>query len=130
MRVTSAALPAAHPAVSYGLLADLVLAGVAFELQTTPAAWREAGRPMLPVTVPEPVQPKPLPPAAAPAHPPVPTEPVTAWRVWQAGEGGGVAVVLAAPGPCGVAEVQLLENMLRAVGLPTAPVAYVGLAGV
>jgi hypothetical protein len=52
-----------------------------------------------------------------------------AYQVWQAGEPGGVAVVLAAPGPLAAAETLLLQNMLKAVGLQTMPLAYVGLAG-
>lgn len=126
MSATSAALPSAHQAAHHGLLADLVLAGVAFDLQATPAIWRGISRPGVPVMVPEPVVPVAVP---APGPAPVVIEPANAWRVWQAGEAGGVVVVLSAPGPLGEAETQLLHNMLRAVGLPATPVAYVGLAG-
>jgi hypothetical protein len=103
------------------LLADLVLAGVAFELQETPLRWLSAAAeppPSVPSARPEPIPAPEIPPAAAPSY-----------QVWHTGVAGGVVVVVYAAAPLADLEVALLTQMLRAVGLQQAPLAYVGLAG-
>lgn len=125
--VMSAAVAAFTP-VQQALLADLVLAGVAFDVQETPVTWLGvAVQPSAQTPIETPVVAKAAPVLSSSVAPAAPVE--EAYQVWQAGEPGGVAVVLAAPGPLAAAETLLLQNMLKAVGLQAAPLAYVGLAG-
>ncbi len=111
------------PAVA-ALVWDMLASGITHELGSAPFPYCLPVAPAenLAVHVAPPVAPK------GPAEAPMPVESAAA-HVWAAGEGGGTTVVVAAEKePTGAAR-QLLQNMLKAVGLAEQPVGVVGVWG-
>jgi hypothetical protein len=114
----------------WAVLADMCLAGLAFDVEDGPAVWQ--------VSPPEPQALPSVPARQAlaqplalarelPANPEPPLAPV--WQVWQAGDPGGVCVLLAAEQPPQAEALALLKNILKAVGLQDLPLGFVGLSG-
>ncbi len=123
--------PYAYTLQQKALLHDALMAGLAFEVAEVPLAYYAAPVPTpvaaamiqnyqtLSQTAAE-VKPTPL---AIP-------EPAPACRIWQAGEAGGVLVVVGTESPPQGVALHLLHNMLCAVGLANLPLGFVGVVGV
>lgn len=137
------------------LLLDMHAAGITAEVAEQPYPWFAAAPPILatvnpvsqtpavPVAVASAPVPQPLSrPSPAPAKPRVPLLAPTAAQaraqarpeIWTMGEGNGLTIITRTPmgrvGQCPVegADLQLLSNMLKAVGLPSDALNWVGLA--
>lgn len=125
---------------------DLHAAGVLAEMADTPFDWHAAPAkpaPIVPVVAPvaaptpfvAPAQaPAPLMPRAAAESPiqapvvaqPAPMAHAAPGTLWHAGEPGGTCVLLCGDAPLAGVEKDLLDAMLRAVGLADTPLAFAG----
>jgi hypothetical protein len=120
---------------AYALVHDALLAGIETDVAEQPYIWgltlaqpRVANPALaLDISIPQLVQPQPQ--VLHPKPQPVAEAKASAWRLWHAGEVGGVVVVLGGSAPPEGQALQLLQAILKAVGADAYPLGFVGLEG-
>jgi hypothetical protein len=121
----------AFNSAAYALVFDAMQAGLDCDVGDALHAWQkpafvQAETPAAPIAAP---QTKPVVPVAVVAPSVNLTEKPSVWRLWHSGEVGGVVVVLSGTNPPEGQALQLLGNMLKAVGMQEHPLGFVGLEG-